>query len=588
MTMLQKNFIDETRPFFKNFWPHGVPHQFEFDPNLTLKDLLDDATYRWAEEPALWYGDQFYTYKELRKKVTQFSYALAKLGVKKHDPVILLLPNCPQFVIAYYAIVSLGAIVVGVNPLDKPMELQQLFKIVQSKYIILQDEIYEGQIKKIIEDWTFSAIIYTNLADMAAVPPIKKIMGQFFKLLPGMVKTNQKDAYSFMDLLKETPHTPKVEINAEKDAAVFMLTGGTTGHPKAAVLTHQNVVANVKQLELIVTNQHDKDGDRKLGFQTGFIGVLPYFHSFGMTAVMNLSIACGGYQVIFPRLPPTEQLLQTICDLPNKNGFMYCGAEILFQRIATLPQNELMKYDLKGRLRICIAGAGPLHNYVKEPFERKTGARLIEGYGLAEASPVVSVNPFFEPSEGGFIGVPLPGTDWNIFSDMQFEKGPLPFGEKNIGEICVSGPQIMKGYLNEPERTAETLREWGGKTWLLTGDLGYMDPSGRIKIKDRKKQLIKVKGYSVYPVEVENLIAQHPLIQEVLIESFPDEEMGEAIRAIILLKSEAVGKITVEELMNWCKENITHYKVPKEIRILEQPDHPESGKIINRIFRNKE
>ena len=305
----------------------------------------------------------------------------------------------------------------------------------------------------------------------------------------------------------------KIEIDAEKDTATLLTTGGTTGEPKAANLTHMNVVSNAIQCAWVLTKQKEPDANYELGPKTGNIGVLPLFHSFAMTTVMNTSIAVGAFMVLFPKPPPAEELLIEISKLPNYNSYVYCAAEILFQRIAVLPNEVLKKYDIAGRLKLCISGAGPLHDYVREPFEQKTGGKITEGYGLAEASPVVSANNFYGKREAGFIGVPVPGTDWKIFPADDFSQGPIELlGEEGTGEICVCGPQIMKEYLNEPEQTADHLKEYDGRLWLLTGDIGYMDEYGRITIRDRKKQLIKVKGYSVFPKEVETLVGNHPKV----------------------------------------------------------------------------
>jgi long-chain acyl-CoA synthetase len=346
-----------------------------------------------------------------------------------------------------------------------------------------------------------------------------------------------------------------------------------------------NVVANAMQCERILLNQKQKGDSTALGHKTGMVGVLPLYHSFAMTAVMNVSVASGSWIMMFPKPPPTEELLETLCTLPDYNGFCYCAAEILFQRIAELPDDVLAKFDLKGRLKLCISGAGPLHDYVREPFERKTGARITEGYGLSEASPVVSANAFYGERETGYIGVPAPGTDWMIFDGADFSKGPLPIGADNIGEICCTGPQVMRSYWKEPEQTADHLKEYKGKTWLLTGDMGFMDEHGRIAIRDRKKQLIKMAGHSVFPAEVESLMGNHPSVLECAVAGLPDEKTGEAVKAWVALRPEAVGKITAEELLAWAKENMTQWKAPKYVEIVNELPKSLVGKVLRRVLQ---
>ncbi|MHA1794731.1 MAG: AMP-binding enzyme, partial [Promethearchaeota archaeon] len=277
------------------------------------------------------------------------------------------------------------------------------------------------------------------------------------------------------------------------------------------------------------------------------------------------------------------ELLKTLEKLPDINGFFYIGAEILFQRIAEVDDDILKNYNIKNKLQICISGAGPLHEYVRIPFENKTGAKIREGYGLAEASPVVSCNNFFGESEPGTVGTPFPGTDWAIFPIEDFEKGPITiFGKEGTGEICVSGPQVMKGYLNEKEQSDEVIKEWDNRKWLRTGDIGYMDEYGRIIIRDRKKQLIKMAGRSIFPKEVETLLGNHPAVIEVAVAGIPDKKTGEAVKAWVALKPNMMGKITEKELIEWAKANITYWKVPKYLEIIDEIPKNAVGKVMRR------
>jgi len=295
--------------------------------------------------------------------------------------------------------------------------------------------------------------------------------------------------------------------------------------------------------------------------------------------------------MLFPKPPETEELLEHFVTLPHPNGLIYCAAEILFQRIAQLPQEVIDSYTgLKGILKLCISGAGPLHDYVREPFEKKTGAHITEGYGLSEASPVVSANNLFGYREPGWIGVPAPGTDWLIFDQEDFKKGPIKeLGEeKGTGEICCCGPQVMKEYWKEPERTADTIMEWGGRKWLLTGDIGFMDENGRISIRDRKKQLIKMSGHSVFPKEVEQLLGSHESVVEVAVAGVPDPKTGEAVKAWVVIKPEFKGKITGEQLKAWALENMTQWKCPKYIDLIDEIPKSMVGKVMRRTLQESD
>jgi len=587
----QKFRVSEDRPFYKGeFWPQGVPHQLDYDYSMTLNDLLDQAVEKWPDYNVMWFLDTWVTYKQFKDMVDRLATYLFSIGVKKGDVIAIHLPNCIQYVVSYYAIARVGAISTGINPTYKPTEILHQCKITEAKYYIGLDALWFNFVKPFQDKWDFEKIIYTNLVDLASgLSPIKKILGKLIKKIPS-AKVDHPKAISFKQALKTKPNPPKVEIDAAEDIATLIMTGGTTGVPKAAALTHMNVVANAIQCRDILIPQKEPGSTESLGPKTGMVGVLPLYHSFAMTTVMNASLTVGAWMMLFPKPPPTEELLDHFVKLPHPNGLIYCAAEILFQRIAQLPQEVLNRYpDLKGILKLCISGAGPLHDYVREPFEAKTGAKITEGYGLSEASPVVSANNFFGKRETGYIGVPAPGTDWEIFNAEDFSKGPVnKLGEEGIGEICVSGPQVMKEYYKNPEQTAETLREWNGKIWLLTGDIGFMDQHGRIKIKDRKKQLIKMAGHSIFPKEVEELIGSHEAVADVAVAGLPDMKTGEAVKAWVVLKPEYKGKVTADDIKSWAEQNITQWKCPKYIEIIEEIPKNAIGKILRRILQEND
>ena len=577
MTQFDKRFyVDESKPWFtkESGWPEEVPKNLIF-PDLTLGDMLRQSARKWPDARVIWFLGKTMTYRKLDDLVDHMASALHKLGVRKGDVVSMILPNSFQYVVSYYACQRIGAIASGVNPTYKPMEVLHQLKTVGTKVLIVLDALYEKTVAPIISQSPVQTVVVTNITDLLGLSPIKRTIGLWTKKIPtGPVPP---DALRFSSLIKTPINLPTVSIKPE-DTATYIMTGGTTGVPKAAVLSHLNCVANALQAEAWLFK-----------VQPGAcnIGVLPLFHSFAMTCVMNITIRVGAWMMLFPRPPETAELVQTIVKEAVDDLTMYCGAEILFQRLSEHP--NIKESGLNKKLALCVSGAGPLHRHVQEAFERNVGGRLAEGYGLTESSPVVSAGPFWGNRKIGSIGLPFPGTEWKIMDAAEFGKekqvcpeGAEPSQELHMGEICVAGPQVMMGYLNRPEETAETVMELNGKRWLLTGDIGFMDDKGRVYIRDRKKQLIKYKGYSVFPKEVEELVAGHDCVREVAVAGLPDKECGEKIKAWVVLKEEFKGKITEEQLLQWCKENLTHYKVPSYVQFIGELPKSLVGKVMRR------
>ncbi|MFZ0449442.1 MAG: AMP-binding protein [Desulfatiglandaceae bacterium] len=559
-------YVDEAKPWFRAEagWPDQVPKNYDF-PKMTLYEMFTESADRCGDDPVMWFLDTFMSYREMGRHVDALATSFHNMGLRKGDVVALVLPNSFQYVIAYYACARLGLIVSGVNPTYKPGEVSHQLGVTGVKVVIVLDALYETLIKPIAADHALENVVVTSIVDLVKLSPLKKWLGKKLKKIPtGPVP---KDALHFMELLKVTPDPPKVEVSAE-DAATYIMTGGTTGVPKAAVLSHLNCVSNAIQCDLWVwMGGH--------GFCD--VGVLPLFHSFAMTTVMNLAIKSGMWMMLFPRPPQTDELLKTICDIAPDDKTFYCGAEVLFQRIADFP--DIGKYPISKKIRACLSGAGPLHAPVQERFEKATGAVLVEGYGLTESTPVICAGPLTDFRTIGKIGLPFPGTEWKI---MDMESGTRELEPGENGELVVTGPQVMTGYLNKPQETAETIRKWDGKRWLYTGDIGFMDEHGRVTISDRKKQLIKVRGYSVFPKEVEELVGRHEGVLEVAASGLPDEEMGEIIKVWVVLQENWRGKITENELQAWCRENMTHYKVPKMVEFRDELPKTLVGKVMRR------
>ncbi|MHA1731487.1 MAG: AMP-binding protein [Promethearchaeota archaeon] len=575
--------------FTAGFWPDEVPKHPEF-PIISLGDNFDRVVEERSNAPAIWFLHTFVTYRELKGYVDSFATALANLGIKKGDTVTFILPNCIQYVVCYYATVKLGAIASGINPTYKPMEVLHQINTVHSKGLVVLDSLYEEMLKPILGKVKLEFVISTNIADLAHGLGFKRVLG---KLLGKIPKGKVPGALKFKDLLKTPPNLPEVEIDPVVDQATYIMTGGTTGVPKAAVLTHYNAVCNAKQGRLILF-------DGKPGM--AFLGVLPLFHSFAHTVVMNATIEFGAFMMLFPRPPPMEELVETVLKFGPPEGTVFPGVEVLFLRLGQyLEQNP--NPALTGKFRLCVSAAGPLHKNVKDLFEEASGGRIVEAYGMTETGPGLSAGPLNGKDQPGKVGIPFPGTDWAIFDADDFSKGPKPVypkdqyldgdppddeKDKYTGEICVHGPQVMKGYLDRPEATADTIMEYPpgtGKMWIRTGDIGFMDKTGQVIIRDRKKQLIKFKGYSIFPKEVEELLGKHEAIEEAAVAGLPDPESGEVVKAWVSLKPEFKGKVTPDDLLAWAKENMTHYKVPRLLDIIDEIPKSMVGKVMRRTLQ---
>lgn len=575
--------VDENKRWFKKWWPEGVPYNTKFEKK-TINDLLDEQVKKYSDKDFIWFLDTWVTYKKFQDYVKSFAAALHNQGIEKGDVVVMHLPNCIQYIVGYYASTRIGAVASGINPTYQPMEILHQFDIMKPKMLIVLDSLYEPYIKPIIKDSSIEILVRTNLADLTDKVSLQKMIGKFVKKIP-TGKVDHPGALKFKELLKTEPQVPKIDIDVKNHPATYIMTGGATGIPKAAVLTHFNVVSNAEQCKLWL-------GGEKPGI--GNIGILPLFHSFAHTAVMNTTLAIGGWMMLFDTPPSQTELCEQIEKLPCEEGLIYAGTEILFKRLAELKRLTKRYPGVMGKLTLCISSAGPLHRSVRDAFVKNTGGRIVEGYGLSEASPAISAGNLFGESPIENIGMPFPGTEWGIWPIDDFKKGPIclgdpedtNFGIEHSGEICVSGPQVMLGYLNQPEETAETILEYNYKLWLLTGDIGFMNEDGTIEIRDRKKQLIKCKGYSVFPKEVEELLMKHPDIIEAAVAGLPDEECGEIIKAWVAIKEDC--DLSPQTIKEWAAENMTHYKIPHNVAIIG--DFPKNliGKVQRRTLQESD
>ena len=574
--------VDLSKPWFSEEagWPDEVPKAIEM-PLMTLGEMLHESARRNPDNRAIWFLDTFISYRQLDDMVDRMATGLHGIGLRKGDVVALLLPNSTQYVVSYFACARLGCIVTGVNPTHKPAEVLHQLCLTGAGTLIVLDNLYDPLVAPIIAKTGIERVIHTNIADLTDLSPFKRFFGKLLGKIPtGRVPSS---SHSFVRLLRSLPTPPDVALDVH-DPAVYMMTGGTTGVPKAAVMSHFNCVGNAWQCRKWLYKFDSLSVD---------IGVLPLFHAFAMTTIMNTSLITGAWMMLFPRPPKTDELIARIEALGPEGRTMYPGAEILFKRLAEMPGIE--KSKIAKKFSLCVSGAGPLHRPIQEAFEARTGARLVEGYGLTEAGPVVSAGPFWGRRKIGTIGLPLPGTDWKIMDAEAFgqEKEPCPEGQapdlaRHIGELVVSGPQVMIGYLNDPDETANHIRQYQGKDWLLTGDIGYMDLQGRVVLMDRKKELIKVEGHSVFPKEVEELVGAHPAVLDAVVAGIPDRETGERVKTWLVLRPEYKGKITNVELIAWWRNNMAYYKVPFYVDFIDELPKNLIGKVQRRQLQEND
>lgn len=545
-------------------YPQQVPHSIDY-PRKPLQQFLREAAEQFPHKTAIHFLGKELTYKEIYEQAIKLASYLQQLGLQKGDRVSIMLPNCPQAVISYYAILFAGGIVVQTNPLYTERELEYQLNDSGAKIIIALDLLYP-RIMKVKAHTKIEHMIITSIKDYLPFPknvlyPLvqKKQTGMSVRVKHG------GDCHLFTKALSlASGKVKETDVDPIEDVALLQYTGGTTGFPKAAMLTHHNLTANT----LMCTKWMYKceRGNESI------LGVLPFFHVYGMTTVMNLSIMEGYKMILLPKFD-VETTLKTI---EKQRPTLFPGAPTIY--IALLNHPNLKKYDLSS-IKICISGSAPLPVEVQEQFEAVTGGKIIEGYGLTEASPVTHSNFIWDGKRiKGSIGVPWPDTEAMIVS--------LETGERvnvnEIGEIVVRGPQVMKGYWNRPEETAATLRDG----WLYTGDLGYMNEEGYFFVVDRKKDMIIASGYNVYPREVEEVLYEHPKVQEAVVIGVPDAYRGETVKAFVVIKEGET--CTEEELDQFMRSKLAAYKVPRIYEFRKELPKTAVGKILRRALVEEE
>lgn len=541
------------KPWLK-FWPKGVPRSIRY-PRDPLFNLLRNTARKYPNNTAIIFQNDEIAYEELDILSDRFAAALSDIGIAKGDIVALFLPNVPQYVISYYGSLKAGAGVTALSPLFKERELTYQLNNSCAETIIVLDSLYPTV--RIAQGKTqLKRVIVTGFGAHS----IEKDPTSNFPREP--------QTYFFEELVKEYPPIPpRLDIDPFEDLAVLQYTGGTTGISKGAMLTHYNLASNAIAFAAWLRAREGKEV---------FMTVLPLSHIYGMTTSMNAPISLAGAMILIPRFDPIEVLKA----IDKHKVTVFCGVPTMYIMITTHP--EVNEYDLSS-IRFCISGGAPLPPDIQRKFMEMTGGVLIEGYGLTEASPVTHVNPLdptMKTVKMGSIGLALPDTEAKIV-DLETGTRDLMFGE--IGELVVRGPQVMKGYCEMPEETKNVLRDG----WLHTGDIAKMDEDGYVFIIDRKKDLLKYKGYSVYPRELEDVLYEHPAIKICAVVGKPNPIAGEIPKAFVVLK-EGGMKITEEDIIEFVQERVAPYKRIREVEFREELPMTLVGKVLRRALREEE
>jgi long-chain acyl-CoA synthetase len=538
----------------------GIPHQLHYEPT-PMPEALARTAREFPDQTALIFIDSKVSYRQLNDMANRFAHALIDMGVKPGDKVAMLMPNMPQLVAATYGAWRAGAVVVMNNPLYTDVELEYQFNNSESTFLVAIDLICPRMIalrpKTKIEN-----LVAAHIRDHLKFP--KK------QLLPLVAKDKHRNipptpnVHEWTDLLKKYPASdPKVPIDFD-GLACLQYTGGTTGVSKGVMLSHANLSKNVQQIVAWFP-----------GFNKGEIthlGVLPIFHSFGLTCCMNICVWMGWADVLIPRPEP-----QAILEAIHKYRINFFPA-VPTMYVGVLNHPEASKYSLTS-IKGCFSGAAPLPVEVIRDFEAKTGSQICEGYGLSETSPVVTTNPYGGKTKVGSIGLPVSDTDIKIV-DLADGTREMPVGE--TGEVLVKGPQVTSGYYKMPEETANAVKDG----WLYTGDIGKMDAEGYFYIVDRKKDMVIAGGYNIYPREIDEVLFEHPKVLEACAVGIPDPYRGETIKAFVVLKPGET--LTEEEVIKYCGEKLAKYKVPKKVEFMASLPKSGVGKVLRKELRAME
>lgn len=560
--------VYEQRPWLKHYLP-GVKHDVDV-PLISIGDAFDAAVKKWDKKKAVYYYGNEISYRELGEKVNRLANALSSLGLKKGDRLAFLLLNSPEFVISFFAAAKLGIIVTPISPVYVSTEIRHQLLDSGAKSIICQDILYEGIEKAGV---ALEHVIVTNISE--SLPKFKKMLGTtvlrgvYQKMAAPTPQIYEKGGLlRFQDLLSShEPDPPAVPIDVHQDIVSLHYTGGTTGAPKGVMINHYNVIANYYQCREVATEFVD-------GRET-IVNFMPYYHVGGQA---NMIIALlSGFSMCVITMPDVDDILNSMV----KTGATYImSAPTMYEMLKDYEKTD--RVDWK-KLKYINCGADSLHESTARDWEERTGTKITEGYGLTEATYGTHTN-LLGKQRYGSIGVPMPNT-WAAILDIDEDRF-LPVGE--TGELAIDGPQMTQGYWQNPEATKECEAYINGRRWWRTGDLAEMQEDGYFFIYDRKRDLIKYKGLKVFAREVEEVLKEHPNVKEVGVVGVKDDKVGQNVKAVIVLESDARGHVSESDIIEYCKDKLAHYKIPKIIDFVGEIPKTDIGKVSRREIRSEE
>jgi long-chain acyl-CoA synthetase len=553
------------RPWHR-YYDDSVPPSLTFD-DLTLPQLLERAARRYPNRPALIFFNNRLSYRTLQDQVDRLATALGVLGVRPGDKVGIQLPNMPQFVIAFYAVQRAGAVAVPTNPSYTPREIEHQWTDAECVTAILADVIYEHRVKPIRDRLPVRHYIVASAAEYLRFPLTLLAPGRLRRQSPPLAArvVPAPNVHLFRKLVAATsPRPPAAEVGME-DLATLIYTGGTTGVSKGAALTQRNLSYNAQQLRAWFAEARDG--------QEVMMGLLPFFHSYGLTVSLNMAIILAGTNVL---IPDPRRIRDIVRSVIKHRVTLFPAAPATFQAICSYPGVE--RLDLSS-IKLCNSGSAPLAVEVLYRFEELTGAKISEGYGLTEASPVTHSNPLYGTRKPGSIGVPLPDTDIRV---VDAGGGTTVQAPGEVGELIIRGPQVMQGYWKKPDETARVLRDG----WLHTGDLVRMDQDGFCFVVGRKKDMILCSGYNVYPDEIDRVLMSHPAVLEAATIGLPDQRRGETVKSFVVVRPG--HQLTIEQVVAHCRDNLAPYKVPRAVEFRDALPRSAVLKILRRELRDQE
>jgi len=551
------------RPWTRHYDP-GIPAMLRY-PDVPLQALLDDAAESYPNATATIFFNAKRTYRSISEDAWRFANGLRRVGVKKGDRVALVLPNTPQFVVAFYGALRAGAVLVCCNPRYTAAELQHQLADAGATVVVVLSRLYP-LVKAARPGTAVERVIVTNIKE--EMPPVLRLLFTVAKEKKDGHRqpfAGDAGALAFREVLAARPEPFDAGVRAD-DLALLQYTGGTTGVSKGAMLSHRALVANTLQCRAWFTNMRDGEG--------AAMAVMPFFHVYGLTVVMSLSVQGAEAMILEPQLE-LEHLLK---DIQRHRPRMFSGAPIIYNAINNSPLTK--KYDLRS-IEACVSGSAPLLTETHRRFVELTGAKLVEGYGLTEAAPVTHCNPLFGEGKQkvGSIGVPFPDVEAKIV-DLDAGEREMAIGEP--GELILRGPQLMDGYYHQPEETAQALR--GG--WLYTGDIATVDADGYFAIVDRKKEMIIVSGFKVYPRDVEEVLVAHPAVTDAAVIGIPHPTKGEEVKAYVVLRPG--GEATADEIIAHCRKTLADFKVPRQVEFRASLPHTVVGKTLRKELAAEE